>query len=80
MFGLAEEKLQKTGTATDFEEAFRERLQTCFGGGVSKNALRLKNSKGSHMFSLLFACANPSPKAFGPALRIADYILQMETR
>lgn len=57
-------------------EAFvRKRLAQIFRGGVAKNALRLRNSKGSCMFLLFFACGNPTPKAHRLALRIAQHIL-----
>lgn len=76
LFGIVDAKIEKTGTAVDFEKAFIVRLREIFGG-VSEHSLRLLNSKNSHMFSLLFACANPSPAAYGPALRVADHILRM---
>jgi hypothetical protein len=58
-----------------FEAAFIKRLEGIFPG-VSSSALRLKNSTGFVMFSLIFACANPSPHALGPALRIANHIVE----
>lgn len=79
LFGDHEQKKTKTGRAIDFEFAFIEKLKTIFAA-VSPSALRLYNSKGSHMFSLLFACSNAKPVAFGPALKIAKHIIEMQKR
>ncbi len=80
LFGYSARKLEKTGTAVDYELAFIKKMKEIFDGGVSKSGLRLHNSKGSHMFSLLFACANGKPAAFGPALDIANHIINMRVR
>jgi three-Cys-motif partner protein len=72
-----EPRLVKSGNAVQFEQAFITRLKNIFGG-VADGGLRLVNSKGSHMFSLLFACANDKPVASGPALRIANHIIKMK--
>ena len=72
-------RVEKLGDAVAFEMAFIARLKTIFGG-VSENGLRLVNSRGSHMFSLLFACANEKPAAYVPALKIADHIIGMRAR
>jgi three-Cys-motif partner protein len=74
-----EPRLAKAGNALKFEQAFIVKLKKIFGG-VSDSGLRLINSKGSHMFSLLFACANDRPAAFERALRIADHIIEMKER
>ncbi len=72
-----EPRLIKTGKAVEFELAFIERMKGIFGG-VTDTGLRLVNSRGSHMFSLIFACANDRPAAVGPALRIANHIVTMK--
>jgi len=56
------------------EEFFRRRLHEAFRG-VAKNMLRL-SSKGKPMYTLMFACSNPSPKAQAAAIRIANHLLK----
>lgn len=53
-----------------------DRLAEVFGGGVCKHALPLCNSRRSPMFLLFFACANPSQKARGLAMKFATAILK----
>lgn len=77
LFGQIEPKVLKTGNVGAFERSFMERLRTIFPG-VSRSALRLRNSTGFEMFSLIFACANPSDAAKGPALKIANHIVEMK--
>ena len=50
-------------------------LKTIFKGGVSDNWLPLGRAK-SHWYSLLFAMANPSPKAVKAGHAIANAILK----
>lgn len=76
LFGRSDSRLLKSGDAGAFERAFMQRLREIFPG-VSQSALRLRNSNGFEMFSLIFACANPSSAARGPALKIANHIVQM---
>lgn len=76
LFGQADPKISKTGDVGAFERAFMERLRTIFPG-VSRSALRLRNSVGFEMFSLIFACANPRDAAKKPALNIANHIVEM---
>lgn len=76
LFGMSLERIDKVGNAEDFERAFIGRLKSIFGG-VASTGLRLYNSRGSHMFSLLFACANDRPQAYKPALKIANHIIRM---
>ncbi len=52
-----------------------DRLRTIFPG-VTKHPLILRNSCGSPIFLLCFACANPNPRAIGAALRIAEHIIK----
>jgi three-Cys-motif partner protein len=58
------------------ESYVRGRLLQTFQGGVGRNALQLRNSKGSCMYLLFFACGNPAPKAHGLALKIAQHLLK----
>ena len=64
----------KIGGATELTGFVQERLRTVFKGGVSDKALPLGRG-GRLEFSLIFACANPSSKASGLALRLADSVL-----
>jgi len=58
------------------ERYVRERLLEAFRGGVARSTLQLRNSKGSCMYLLFFACGNPDPKAHGLALKIAQHVLK----
>jgi three-Cys-motif partner protein len=61
----------------DFQSIGRfyiDRLRGVFPG-VAKNPLELRNSKNIPLYLLCFACGNPSPKAKGLALKIAQDIL-----
>lgn len=66
----------KVADSSVIEAYVRKRLRQAFKGGVAPGALRLKNSKGSCMYVLLFACGNPSPKAYGLAQRFAQHLLR----
>lgn len=74
LFGQIDERYEKTARAAQFSDMFRDRLATVFKGGVSTRYLPLGKGR-LHEFSLMFACANPSPLAAGAALRIADHVL-----
>lgn len=74
LFGQIDERFEKIAKAEQFSEMFRERLKEVFAGDVAKRYLRLGKGR-LHEFSLMFACANPSPAASGAALRIANHIL-----
>lgn len=74
LFGQIDKRYEKTARAEQFSDMFRERLATVFQGGVSRRYLALGKGR-LHEFSLMFACANPSPPAAGAALRIANHIL-----
>jgi three-Cys-motif partner protein len=52
-----------------------ERMKTIFKGGVLDEWLPL-GSNGRHSYSLLFACANPDPRAHELALRLARGVLR----
>ena len=66
--------LQKTTQVDQVEQYLLSRLKAVFPA-VSKKVLRLPEEDGRTMFLLVFACANPKPKAMGLALKIADDIL-----
>jgi three-Cys-motif partner protein len=75
LFGQIDERLEKIAKAKQFSEMFRDHLKEAFGGRVAETYLPLGKGK-LHEYSLMFACSNPSPKAFGIALRIANHILR----
>lgn len=74
LFGQIDKRFEKVARAEQFSEMFRARLAEVFKGGVAKSYLPLGKGR-LHQFSLMFACANPSPPAAGAALRIANHIL-----
>lgn len=74
LFG--ESSPEKVADTKLIEQYMCGRLQTVFKGGVANHALPLLNSKGSCMFLLFFACANPSPKACSLAMKFANAILK----
>ena len=78
LFDLIEEetpdRLVKTANTEKIRDYILARLQTVFAG-VSKNPRIFKNKKGSPLFLFCFAVSNPSPKARGLAMKIADQIL-----
>lgn len=74
LFGDPISSTSKIGGAVELAAFVQERLRTAFKGGVSDKALPLGRG-GRHEFSLIFACANPSPKASILALRLADAVL-----
>jgi three-Cys-motif partner protein len=75
LFGKIDERLEKIAKAKQFSEMFRNHLKEAFGGRVAETYLPLGRGR-LHEFSLMFACANSSPKAFGIALRIANHVLR----
>ena len=74
LFGDPISSTSKIGGAVELTGFVQERLRTVFKGGVSEKALPLGRG-GRHEFSLIFACANPSPKASVLALKLADAVL-----
>jgi three-Cys-motif partner protein len=67
----------KVANLPAIERYVRERLLEAFRGGVARSTLQLRNSKGSCMYLLFFACGNPDPKAHGLALKIAQHVLKL---
>lgn len=55
-------------------EFVRTRLKTSFPGVCDQNLI-LRNSKKTPLFLLCFACSNPSPKAHGLAVKLANHII-----
>ena len=70
-----EEEREKVATAELVGEYFVKRLRGIFPG-VARRTLTLQNSKGTPLYLLCFACANPEDKARSLALRIAGHILR----
>jgi three-Cys-motif partner protein len=68
-------RASKVADLSAIESYIRERLGQVFHGGVAQNALQLRNSKGSCMYLLLFACGNPGVRAHRLALKIAGPLL-----
>lgn len=67
--------LRKTTQVSDVEQYLLSRLKTVFPA-VSNKVLHLPEAEGRTMCLLVFAYANPKPKAMGLALKIANDILQ----
>jgi three-Cys-motif partner protein len=66
----------KVADVAAIEGYVRKRLGQVFRGGIAQNTLQLRNSKGSCMYLLFFACGNPNPRAYGLALKIAQHLLK----
>ena len=75
LFGQVDERLEKIARAKQFSEMFRDHLKEVFEGRVAESYLPIGRGK-LHEYSLMFACANPNPNAFGIALRIANHVLR----
>jgi three-Cys-motif partner protein len=70
------ERFESAANPDAIEQFVKERLDQIFPGGTGDNAVRLRNTKNSTMFSLFFAMSNPDPKARELAMRIANHILK----
>jgi len=70
---------KKTVDAESATHFMIDRLRTAFKGGVLSEWLPL-GSGNVHMFSLLFACANPSPRANELAMRLARAVMRSGQR
>lgn len=75
LFGETQITTSKKAEAQMLSTMFQKRLGDAFKGGVAENYLKLGH-RSHHIFSLMFACANPSPPAAGAALRIANSVLK----
>lgn len=69
-------ELERRVTLEGIESYYRELLQAVFNGGVSNRALRLGPRGRDPLFSLFFACSNPSPKARRVAFNIANHLIR----
>lgn len=75
LFDESRRHLAKTATPDSITRFMIKRMKSVFAGGVLDEWLPL-GSRGVHMYSLLFACANPSPNANAIALRLARAVLR----
>ncbi|WP_300545632.1 three-Cys-motif partner protein TcmP [Maricaulis sp.] len=66
---------KKLSTPVKVTEIMISQMKSIFKGGVSDRWLPLGRG-GSHWYSLLFACSNPSPKASKLALKLAREVLK----
>lgn len=66
---------ERTAGLLRVEQYFIARLKEIFAD-VAQEAVRLRNSQGTHIFSLCFAIANPSPAAKSAALSIANHLIK----
>lgn len=73
MFDESEEII-RTATIDRISEDFRQRLEDAFPG-VAKNFLHLRNGNRI-LFTLMFACSNPSHSAQKISMRIANHLLK----
>jgi three-Cys-motif partner protein len=69
---------EKVATPISITEFMIRRMRHIFRGGVLDEWLPLGRG-GRHSYSLLFACANPNPKASSLALRLARGVLKSGT-
>lgn len=65
--------VRRTASIERIESDFIARLKFLFQ--MAPNKLRLKDGNNI-LFTLVFGCSNPSPKAFGLALKIANHLLK----
>jgi hypothetical protein len=72
LFG--DEEAMRTATLNQIVADFQSRLKSVFPC-VAENVLHLKNGNVV-LFSLMFACSNPSTKAQSVAKRIANHLLK----
>lgn len=79
LFYEAEQQFTKTATPESITRFMIERMASAFEGGVLEEWLPL-GSRGVHMYSLLFACANPSPKANALARKLARAVMRSGRR
>jgi hypothetical protein len=77
LFTGVRKKLVKVATPVSITKFMIRRLRTIFQGGVLDNWLPL-GSRNTHMYSLLFAWANPDPKA-KLAGKLAKAVLEAKT-
>lgn len=71
---LFDDQLESIPGTDPIAKLYKEKLHEVFPGVASKSAT-LRNSSGSPLFEFIFAMSNPSNKAQGAALRIANHII-----
>lgn len=76
LFGHAGVALGREVTLERIEEFYRDRLGTIFCGGVSQKALGLGPKSREPLYSLFFACGNPSETARKLAFKIANHLIR----
>jgi three-Cys-motif partner protein len=76
LFGPTRQQ-RKTATPESITEFMIARMKRIFAGGVLDEWLPL-GSEGRHSYSLIFACANPDPKANTLAMRLARAVLKSD--
>jgi three-Cys-motif partner protein len=79
LFGDADEALTYRASAEQITAYMIERMNGIFSGGVHPTTLAL-GSRNIHMYSLIFACANPSKRACELAHRLAGAVLSSGKR
>jgi three-Cys-motif partner protein len=75
LFGESQTRTVKAGGVDEIAKLVLERLAGIFKGGVARYGLPL-GSQGRAMYTLVFACANPAPRAHQLALRLAGAVLK----
>ena len=77
LFPDMEARRIRTADLDAIERLFINRLKLAFDNRVAERVLRL-GPPGRTLYSLVFACANPSAKAYKKALNIANHLLKAE--
>lgn len=71
------EEIMRTAKVDQIAADFRGRLEREFPpGGVAKNVLHLRDLGNRVLFTLMFACSNPSPSAQRISINIANWLLK----
>jgi hypothetical protein len=74
LFGNIDDQLVHRASANEITDFMIGCMSGIFSGGVSPAWLAL-GSRNTHMYSLLFACSNPSEKASKLAHKLAGAVL-----
>lgn len=76
-FFQSDEEVVRTITIDMIAHDFRSRLESVFpSGGVARNVLHLKDGRNHVLFTLMFACSNPSLKAQRISIGIANWLMK----
>jgi three-Cys-motif partner protein len=76
LFGNAGEGRERTVTLDGIDNYYRKQLESVFQGGVAKGTLPLGIEGKERLFSLFFACSNPSAAAKGLSHKLANQIMK----